>query len=131
MINLILSNDKEYNNIIDNKININNNNDIYKYICKIEMEININGKDEYTSGIGVLCNIPSKNIKCLLTYNNIINFDFLNKGKKMLLYINNIEKEIDIKINRYKYTNKELNITIIEILELDNIKKKSVYLIIF
>ena len=40
--NLILSNDKEYNNIIDNKININNNNDIYKYICKIEMEVNIN-----------------------------------------------------------------------------------------
>ena len=118
--NLILSNDKEYNNIIDNKININNN-DIYKYICKIEMEVNINGKDEYTSGIGVLCNIPSKNIKCLLTNNNIINFDFLNKGKKMILYINNIEKEIDIKINRYKYTNEDLNITIIEILELDNI----------
>ena len=120
--NLILSNDKEYNNIIENKINFNNNNnEIYKYICKIEMEININGKDEYTSGIGVLCNIPSKNIKCLLTNNNIINFDFLNKGKKMILYINKIEKEIDIKINRYKYTNEDLNITIIEILELDNI----------
>ena len=119
--NLILSNDKEYNNIIENKININNNNDIYKYIAKIEMEVNISGKDEYTSGIGVLCNIPSKNIKCLLTNNNTINLDYLNKGKKVVLYINNIEKEIDIKINRYKYTNEDLNITIIEILELDNI----------
>ena len=39
----------------------------------------------------------------------------------MILYINKIEKEIDIKINRYKYTNEDLNITIIEILELDNI----------
>ena len=114
---LILNNDKEYN--IDN--NIINDNDIYKYIIKIEMEAKINGKDEFTSGMGILCNMPSKNMKCLITYNNIINIDYLNKGNKILLYINNIEKEIDIKINRYKYTNKELNITIIEILKDDNI----------
>ena len=120
--NLILNNNKEIDiNIInESKLDININ-DIYKYITKIEMEANINNKDKYTSGIGILCNIPSKNMKCLITYNSIINIDFLNKGKKMILYINNIEKEIDIKINRYKYTNKELNITIIEILELDNI----------
>ena len=122
--NLILSNELEYN--IDNKIENENNidindKDIYKFITKIEMEAKINDKDEYTFGIGVLCNIPSKNLKCLITYNNIINIDFLNKGIKMLLYINNIEKEVDIKRNRYKYTNEELNITIIEILETDNI----------
>ena len=82
------------------------------------MEANINNKGEYTSGIGILCNIPSKNMKCLITNNSIINIDFLNKGNKIILYINNIEKEIDIEINSYKYTNKDLNITIIEIFEI-------------
>ena len=115
--NLILNNDKEYNNnIIDFNIN---NNEINKYITKIEMEVKINDKDEFTSGIGVFCNIPSQKMKWLITYNSIINFDFLNKGKKMILYINNKEKEIDMKINRFKYTNKGL--TIIEILDNDNI----------
>ena len=115
--NLILNNDKEYNNnIIDFNIN---NNEINKYITKIEMEAKINDKDEFTSGIGVFCNIPSQKMKWLITYNSIINFDFLNKGKKMILYINNKEKEIDMKINRFKYTNKGL--TIIEILDNDNI----------
>ena len=115
--NLILNNDKEYNNnIIDFNIN---NNEINKYITKIEMEAKINDKDEFTSGIGVFCNIPSQKMKWLITYNSIINFDFLNKGKKMILYINNKEKEIDMKINRFKDTNKGL--TIIEILELDDI----------
>ena len=85
------------------------------------MEAKINEKEEYTSGIGVLCNIPSKNIKALMTYNHIINLDFLNKGNKLILYINNKENEIDMKINRYKYTNIDLDITIIEILEVDNI----------
>ena len=115
--NLILNNDKEYNNnIIDFNIN---NNEINKYITKIEMEAKINDKDEFTSGIGVFCNIPSQKMKWLITYNSIINFDFLNKGKKMILYINNKEKEIDMKINRFKDTNKGL--TIIEILDNDNI----------
>ena len=60
-------------------------------------------------------------MKALITYNHIINLAFLNQGNKLILHINNKEKEIDMKINRYKYTNKGLNITIIEILELDNI----------
>ena len=130
---LILSNEYYLNNKIekDNKIYINDNNnnknysndnndsDINKYLAKIEMESNINAKDKYASGIGILCNIPSKNMKCLLTYNNIINTDFLNQGKKLILYIDNIEKEIDMKINRFKYENEGL--IIIEILEIDNI----------
>ena len=60
--NLILSNNKELDNNIINENKIDINNDIYKYITKIEMEANINNKDEYTSGIGILCNIPTKNI---------------------------------------------------------------------
>ena len=103
-----------------NKISINNY-DLNKYIIKIKIETKINEKEEYALVIGILCNISSKNIKCLITYNHFINLDFLNTGKKMLLCFNDKEKEIDIKINRFKYTNEELNITIIEILEVDNI----------
>ena len=42
------------------------------------MEAKINGEIKYTKGIGVLCNIPSKKIKALITYNHMMNFDFLN-----------------------------------------------------
>ena len=117
------NNELEYNIDSNNIIEEENNNDnlFNKYVVKIEMEAKINEKEEYTSGIGVLCNIPSKNMKALITNNHVINLDFLNKGNKMLLYINNKEKEIDMKINRYKYTYKDLNITIIEILKIDNI----------
>ena len=52
----------------------------------------------------------------------MINFDVLNNGKKMILYINKKEHEINIKIDRYKYTNEDLDITIIEILDNDKIK---------
>ena len=52
----------------------------------------------------------------------MLNLDFLNKSEKMLLYINRKEKEINIKKHRYKYTNEDLDITIMEILETDNIK---------
>ena len=115
--------DYNINKDIDNRREEENKNDNFlnKYIIKIEMEAKINEKEEYTSGIGVLCNIPSKNIKALMTYNHIINLDFLNKGNKLILYINNKENEIDMDINRYKYTNIDLDITIIEILEVDNI----------
>jgi hypothetical protein len=40
---------------------------------------------------------------------------------KIIVYINNRELEINMKINRYKCTNEELDITIIEILKEDNI----------
>ena len=103
-----------------NKISINNY-DLNKYIIKIKIETKINDKEGYALGIRILCNIFSKNINCLITYNNYINLDFLNTEKKMLLCLNDKEKEIDLKINRFKYTNEELNITIIEILEIDNI----------
>ena len=66
------------------------------YIIKFEMETKINEEIIYTEGIGVLCNIPSKYIKVLITYNHMLNFDFLNKGEKMILYINKKEKEINI-----------------------------------
>ena len=63
--------------------------------------------------MGLLCNIPIKNIKALITYQHILNLDFLNQAKNLSISINEKEIEIDMKINRYKYTNKELDITII------------------
>jgi len=91
------------------------------YIFKIEGEVKINNISNYIRGIGYLCNIPSKNIKVLITYNKIINLEFLNNIKKLIIYINNKEIEIDMKIDRFKSTNEILDITIIEILKEDNI----------
>ena len=123
--NLILSDDEVESNLISYNTNEDVNKDkanISDYVIKFEMEAKINGEIKYTKGIGVLCNIPSKKIKALITYNHMMNFDFLNKGEKMILYINKKENEININTIRYKYTNKDLDITIIEILDNDNIK---------
>ena len=59
---LIMSNNFEDNKYIHNEVNNNNNDDslIKKYVIKFEMEAKIKEKDEHTSGIGILCNIPSK-----------------------------------------------------------------------
>ena len=124
--NLILSDNEIESNIISyNKIEENRNIEdlnVSKYLVKFEIEAKINEEKKYTSGFGILCDIPYKNIKILLTYNHFLNFDFLNEGKKMILYINKEEKEININITRYKYTNENLDISIIEILESDNLK---------
>ena len=124
--NLILNgNEKESNIISFNKIEESKSIEdlnLGKYLVKFEIEAKINEEKKYTSGFGILCDIPYKNIKILLTYNHFLNFDFLNEGKKMILYINKEEKEININITRYKYTNENLDISIIEILESDNLK---------
>ena len=121
---IINNNETESDIILDEKIEDDksiNDSKMNKYVIKLEMEANINEKEEYTPDIGVLCNIYSKNLKALITYNHIIDFEFLKEGKKLILYINNKEKEIDLRINRYKFTDKDLDITIIEILEIDNV----------
>ena len=103
------------NNNINNQININN------CIVKIEGEMEILDSLYYIKGIGYLCNIAAKNIKALITYNKMINLSYLNSLKKLIIIINNEEIEIDMKKSRYKYTNEELDITIIEIIREDNI----------
>ena len=125
---LILDNNNMESNIIYNnieeenedKININDDK-IKKCIVKIEMEIKIKDEYKYISGIGFLCNITSKNMKVFITYNHIIDLEILNNEKKLIFFINNKKIEINMKINRYKNTNKELDYTIIEILDEDNI----------
>ena len=119
--NLILENN-DINSNSDINENEDSNSNLDECIVKFEMEAKIYEENKYASGIGILCNIPSKNIKALITYNHLINLDFLNQGNKIVLYINKKEKEINIKANRYKYTNDNLDITIIEILDNDKIK---------
>ena len=89
-------------------------------ICKIIREIRF--KHKLKSGTGCFCNIPSKNIRALITNNHILNKNFLDKEKKLIYYnYNNEKKEINLELNRYKYTDNILDFTIIEILPEDNI----------
>ena len=88
-------------------------------ICKINI-----GKNQ---GTGFFCKIPFPNQNKLLpvfiTNNHVINNDILNKENiKIKLEIEGEDniKEIILN-NRMKYTNKEYDITIIEIKEEDNI----------
>ena len=114
----------EEDKIINNNIENEDNKDISKYIIKIEMEIkkdDNNGKYDFISGIGLLCYIRQKNIKALITYNHIINLDFLNKEKNLIIIINGKYKEINLKLDRFKYSYENIDITIIEIIEEDNI----------
>ena len=87
--------------------------------------IKINNKLKLISGIGFFCKIPSKNLKVLLTNNNILDKTFLDNEKKLIYFIDKngkeIKKEINLEKKRYKYTNEELNFTVIEIIEEDEI----------
>ena len=91
-----------------------------KNICKIKI-----GEEQ---GTGFFCKIPFPDINNMLsviiTNNHIINDEILYKDNSKINI--NIEEENEIKEinlnNRIKYTNKEYDITIIEIKENDNIK---------
>jgi len=74
-----------------------------------------------SKGTGFFCRIPyinNKELNVLITNNYVINLEL----DKIIISINNDNeiKEIELK-NRIKYTNKEYDITIIEIKEEDNI----------
>jgi len=86
-----------------------------KYIFKIYM-------NDGRKGIGFFCIIPfinNEELKVLITNNHIINLEM----EKVIIISINIDNEIkEIELNdRIKYTNKEYDITIIEIKEKDNI----------
>ena len=91
------------------------------FIAKFDVVINNNGTKQDSQGIGYLCNIRTKNIKVLITYNYMINLNYLNNIIQLTVYINNNKREIDMKSDRYIYTNEQLDITMIEILDYDNI----------
>ena len=86
-------------------------------ICKIFLK-------ESGTGTGFFCKIPYDNelYPVLITNYHIINDKYLEKNQEIHCSINNNEKNIIIKIeNRKLYLNKEYDIAIIEIKELDNI----------
>ena len=135
--NSISENDLDNINAINNINNINDvsnakkkegklieiDENIKECVCTIEQEIKIKDKKKEVIGLGFLCNIPSKNMKALITYNHVIDFEFLNNEQKILYYdYKKDKKEINIRLDRYKYTNEKIDITIIEIIEQDNIK---------
>ena len=122
---LILDNNN-YSDKINNAIKDGNNNILNDYkinscLTKIEMEITINNNYKYISGMGFLCNIPSKKMKALITYNNIIDEEFLNNQKKLIIFIQNKKIEINLEISRYKNIISNFGITLIEILDLDQV----------
>ena len=90
-----------------------------KMICRINIE-----KDQ---GTGFFCKIPfpDKNnmLPVLITNNHIINQNILDKqNMKISVYIKESNDKRHIILNdRMKYTNKDYDITIIEIKEKDNI----------
>ena len=86
------------------------------YICKI-----CNNK-----GNGFFAKIPfkSKLLPVLITTNHAINIGDIHNKLNISLYLNNDKKikTIKLDVNRLKYTNEKLDITIIEIKEnLDNL----------
>jgi len=84
-----------------------------------------NEKHKYITGTGFFCNILSKNIKALITNNHVLDQIYLDKEKKIKYIIDTenkkYEKEINLEKDRYKYTDIDLDFTIIEILPEDNI----------
>lgn len=90
---------------------------IIEQMKKCVCHIKYNGKD----GTGFFIKIPynSAILTVLFTNNHIIDENDLQKSKLITLYINNrnIEKNILINENRFFYTNKILDASIIEIIE--------------
>ena len=78
-------------------------------ICKIY-------KDN-TIGTGFFCKLPYNNTKLpvLITNNHILNKNDIKDNQVIKIAINNIGKQIKLDNSRIKYTNEELDITIIEI----------------
>lgn len=93
------------------------NRDLEKCICKIKIDLNAN---KYKLGTGFFCQLEN-NIKLLLTNNHIINDNFLNLKKDLEIEIDNTTTIINLSIPRFKYTNKEFDFTVIEIIQQDNI----------
>ena len=78
-------------------------------VCKIYVH-------EEFKGTGFFCKIPYNVglLSVLMTSNHIINESFLNTEKKLTISMNNRYKKIELE-KRIVYTNKDYDVTIIEI----------------
>ena len=88
-----------------------------KKVCRISIKND--------RGTGFFCKIPYPDdnnlLSVLITNNHIIDESILENEKNILISMNNKDKEIELE-DRIKYTNKEYDITIIEIKEKDEIE---------
>ena len=89
-------------------------------ICKIEL-------NEGGHGTGFFCNITKgwNTIKVIMTNHHVLNEEDISIGKKIVFSLNNdkIFYDINIDKSRKTYTNKQYDITIIEIKQNDNLDK--------
>ena len=91
-------------------------------IVRIRIEVKINGKLKSKEGTGFFCNIPSKHMKVFITTNHILNQEFLDREKKLILSLKNKQqKEINLELKRFMQTNELYDFTVIEIIKQDNI----------
>jgi len=99
-------------------------NQMKKTICKLSY-------DEKYIGIGFFCKIPfpddSSQLSVLITNNHIINESILDREKISFSINSNEFKEINLR-DRIKFTNKEYDLTIIEIKGDDGIYDRDNYL---
>ena len=111
-------------NLYPEPVSLNKTKEIFEQmqncVCKICNEDGI-------KGTGFFCKIPFPDndhlLPVLMANNHVINESILEKGKnKIVLSLNNGIKEIELD-NRLKFTNKNYDITIIELKENDFIKK--------
>ena len=89
-----------------------------KNICKIKTQI--------TEGTGFFCKIPFPNkenlLKVLITNNHIINKELFDSKIDISIYEKNEKITLDLSLSkRMKYPNPKFDITIIQILDNDNI----------
>ena len=109
----------EYPNILSYECSKNIIEQMEKNICKIKIGDN--------QGTGFFCKIPfpdkNKMLNVFITNNHIINENLLSKNDtKIIVNIENEDHPIQIDLNdKRKYTNKEYDVTIIEIKEKENI----------
>jgi len=90
-----------------------------KCVCKIITKI----EEKENFGTGFFCYFPLKQMRVLITNNHIIDQNFLDKEEELIIYLEEKKKQekiiIDLNSERFKITNKELDYTIIEILDED------------
>ena len=83
-----------------------------------------------STGTGFLCNLPYKSIKIpfLITNNHILNEKEIENNKKIAISFNNEKIFMDILIDesRITLTNKDLDFTLIEIKNKDNISLNNI-----
>ena len=93
-------------------------NQLINCICKIKIKGDL--------GTGFFCQIPYKNetIKVFMTNYHVINENDIKENKKINLLLNDEEEHIiiDLEIERKIYSNKDYDITIIELRDEDKIK---------